>query len=255
MKYLNKLFFMFALFLAFFALPVVAIPISSVDDVHYQILSLKNINLPVSSEIDSKSVATLQYLLKQIDDANFVLNGVRVTDYASEAGAKTIPVTTTKTTKDVNDLVKEYEWFTVTVTDVKSFSFQLSAAGKFFIDWGDGTIDKIDKTAYDQTYMHNYSNVGTYKVRITGKATGYVSEALTTQAAISYLYSTNKTKITAIEGSLGKIFSTLADGANPSFYSTFSGCSGITSAIPEDLFVDITGKARSGMFFLHISGV
>ncbi len=137
--------------------------------------------------------------------------------------------------------------FTVTTTaDTTSFSFEISAAGEFTVDWGDGNIETITKTNIkDTTYSHTYSTAGAYNIGISGQATAYDTSILT--AAISFQ---NNQNVAGISGSLGAIFGTLADGTNPRFYQTLSTCFSLASNIPENLFDGISGAPVRSMFHM-----
>ena len=142
----------------------------------------------------------------------------------------------------------EFPFIMTTTPNAKSFSFNISAAGKFVIDWGDGNIEKIDKNKTGkQTVSHSYNNAGAHKIKLGGKATGYDGNA-----AISFYKNLNLAKI---DGSLGKIFSTLSDGTQPRFGSswnrrgTFHGCTNLTGEIPAELFSGISGAPASSMFY------
>ncbi len=131
----------------------------------------------------------------------------------------------------------EYK-FSISAYDTSSFSFKISAAGTFYVDWGDGnteTIEKPDTT--DTTYSHNYSTADTYTIKIGGLATAYNSSR--TVASISF---EDNMDIESIDGSLGAIFPTLSDGGQPSFYNTFFACYNLAD-IPETLFSGVTGNA------------
>ena len=139
----------------------------------------------------------------------------------------------------------ESSFYITTTPTTSSFSFKISAAGEYAIDWGDGNIETITKSdTTETTYMHTYASAGEYTIGISGKATAYSSSSILT-AAVSFSYNTN---IAEISGSLGKVFSTLSDGTQPRFYSTFEGCSGLTGEIPADLFAGISGAPASYMF-------
>ena len=142
----------------------------------------------------------------------------------------------------------EFPFIMTTTPNTKSFSFIISAAGKFIIDWGDGNIEKIDKNKTgEQTISHSYNNAGAHKIKLGGKATGYDGR----YAVISFYENLNLAKI---DGSLGQIFSTLSDGAQPGFGSlwdrrgTFKGCTNLTGSIPEKLFAGISGAPDCDMF-------
>ena len=154
--------------------------------------------------------------------------------------------------------------FSVTTTNnTSAFGFYMSAAGTFYIDWGDGTVQTINRTnntGYTK-YEHQYSSAGAYTVRFGGTATGYNADnympTITfNEAAACYDdcdgdWSTN---IASVSGSLSALFPMFGtnDGRHPSFSSTFSGCTGLTS-IPAGLFSGITTGAAY-MFYYTFSG-
>ena len=181
-------------------------------------------------------------------------NTVRVTPYYANAIAPKVvcePFTPEFTVKTINMAANT------------TFSFNLTAAGSYTIDWGDGYSQKIEKTDISvKTYKHTYATAGAYTIRMAGEATAYKENT----AAISF--SGNK-NIAELDGSLGAIFSgpahpymfastfqsctnlttipeTLFDGvtdaANYMFSSTFSGCTSLQS-IPDTLFSGVTGAA------------
>ena len=148
----------------------------------------------------------------------------------------------------------EFPFIMTTTPNAKSFSFNISAAGKFVIDWGDGNIEKIDKNKTGkQTVSHSYNNAGTHKIKLGGKATRYDS----CYTAISFHKNLDLAKI---DGSLGQIFSTLSDGTQPQFgstsnwYGTFHTCENLTGEIPAELFSGITGAPAEDMFTFTFSG-
>ena len=138
--------------------------------------------------------------------------------------------------------------FTLTTTpDTTSFSFKISAAGEFVVDWGDGTVETITKPdTTDTTYTHNYATADEYTIGIGGQATAY--NTVTSTAAISFYVNSSQTKIASIDGSLGAIFGTLADGTQPRFYQTFYYATNMTGSIPSDLFAGISGAPTTNMF-------
>ena len=148
-----------------------------------------------------------------------------------------------------NAPTNEFPFIMTTTPDTTEFSFVITAAGKFVIDWGDGNIEKIDKNQTGkQTISHSYNNAGAHKIKLGGKATGHDD----TFAAISFHKNLNLAKI---DGSLGQIFSTLSDGSQPRFgslwswYGTFTYCTNLTGSIPENLFAGVSGAPEKGMFF------
>ena len=137
--------------------------------------------------------------------------------------------------------------FTITVepkTKNTAISFNISAMGTFYVDWGDNQSDSIQTIPRNNTtvtpYSHTYSSTGPFEIRIGGLATGY-DDGQTT-AAISFMTSNvNKNFFTEISGDLSAIFPVLGttDDLRPRFYRTFYNCNKIKS-IPENLFRGIT---------------
>ena len=149
----------------------------------------------------------------------------------------------------------EFPFIMTTTPNTKSFSFKISAAGKFYIDWGDGKTKTIEKAnTGEQTISHSYNNAGAHKIKLGGKATGYDSRY---DAEISFYENTNLAKI---DGSLGQIFSTLSDGTQPRFgtpwnwHGTFQGCTNLTGNIPAELFSGIYGAPAERMFHSTFDG-
>lgn len=225
--------------------PVAMANIASVDYIHQTITNLKSITLPIPDGTAAERVTNVRYLMKQIDDANTVLNGTKVTDYASGDLSKINIVAAEKARQDIENLIQILPSFNLELTGVSSFDFKISAAGNFIIVWGDGTLSEIKKTdTTDTTYSHTYPKAGNYTVRIRGSATAYSSSNV---AAISFAASTNKTKITGINGDLSRIFGTI-NGKNGRFMNTFEGCSGITS-LPNAIWGSLTGDLTNHIFY------
>ena len=195
---------------------------------------------------NAKLVANMEYLLTVVDRANLMLNGEATSSYASD------PVYATKQAVDiiavgdaVNRLITYKPMFYVTTTgNTSSFEFDISAAGSFSINWGDGTVDNINKTdTTNTTYSHTYDSAGEYTISIGGEATAYNTS--TTTAAISF---SNNQNTAGISGSLGAIFGTLPSGTQPRFYRTFYNNTNLTGEIPADLFAGISGTPADSMF-------
>ena len=134
---------------------------------------------------------------------------------------------------------------------VTEFGFDLGASGTFYVDWGDGTTETIEKDNTDAvTYTHDYGTTsGTYTVKIGGLATNYSDDEDT--PAISFEVDIGATSaysqaITEISGSLGAIFPTLSDGSQPRFPSLFYHAR--ITEIPSGLFDGIHGAPVSNMF-------
>ena len=227
--------------------------IANVEYVHKMIEQTWDITVPYNDALNSvKQIANMKYLLSTIDVANHMLNGSATTDYgngefATLQVADTDTVNTAVETLIVGDGTTErnYKFFITTTPGTSSFSFSISAAGEFYVDWGDGTRNKITRTNTQiLDYSHNYSTAGTYTIKIGGQATAY--NTTTTITAISF--QARSYRIASIDGSLGAIFGTLADGSQPRFYGTFSGASNMTGSIPENLFAGIFGAPTELMF-------
>ena len=150
----------------------------------------------------------------------------------------------------------ENSGFTITTTSLAAntnFWFTMSPKGSFAVDWGDGTIDNIDRSNTTVTdYPHTYTNGGIKTIKFCGRATEYNSAAGdSVVAAISFYKndSTNTSKwITSVSGSMGSVFPTVSNtpAGQPRFRSTFQGASSLTT-ISANLFSGVSGSAE-GMF-------
>lgn len=220
--------------------------VSSVKYVHETIMELKNIEISVDENVNANSPNSVRYLLEKIDDANEILNGTRITDYANSSISKPNLVDSTVVYNNIRDMIKMPDDFIIELAATTSFSFQISASGEYVIDWGDGTIENLTKTdTVLTTYSHTYSISQKYTVFLNGMATGY--NASDSVPAITFKDSTNKEKIIAVDGSLGKIFGTINE-LNPSFYQAFLGLK--IKTVPSTLFSGINGSTmRPYMFY------
>ncbi len=137
---------------------------------------------------------------------------------------------------------------TVEITSAKTYSFDISAAGTFYVNWGDGSkyekIVKADTTT--QHISHTYSANGTYTVKLGGLATAYPTGVAAIGNIAGFINWDNGINVTEITGSLGKVFPTLAGGSQPSFYAAFSH--GQMKTIPAELFDGIHGAPIERMF-------
>jgi hypothetical protein len=204
----------------------------------------------------------MKYLLTTIDVAN-QMQGNQTNygtgEFATEYAANTITVDTAIDTlikimatppADSDEpepgdeiLVPPYV-FAIKTSAINSFAINIAAKGTFTIDWGDGTVETYNQTSsYTKSYSHKYVDSEPQTIRLAGQATEYYSSY--EPATISF---SSKGIISEIIGSLGKIFPTLADGSQPSFYKTFSYASNVTR-LPKKLFSGITGKPISNMFY------
>ena len=225
--------------------PAQSAQVANVEYIHKLVNQRWGIEVPYYPE-NAKLVANMEYLLTVVDRANNSLNEEPLTSYGTD------PVYATKQAVDiiavgdaVNRLITYKPMFYVTTTgNTSSFSFDISAAGSFSINWGDGTVDNINKSdTTNTTYSHTYDKAGEYTIGIGGEATAYNTSALT--AAISF--SSNK-NTAGISGSLGAIFGTLPSGTQPRFYQTFYNNTNLTGEIPADLFAGISGTPAGSMF-------
>ena len=206
--------------------------------------------------------------------SGYIFNGWCDTAVNGDDVACSGNIVTTINTTNAADITLYATWveskFEITTTNLSAndtFSFKISAAGTFYVDWGDGIIDTIIRasvTTGGQAYSHTYTDGGVKTIRLAGLATEY--STLITTAAISFW---QNTKLAGISGSLGAIFPTLGDttglsgndsalwAIQPRFYYTFSGCSNLTGSIPENLFgrvvngtyYGINGAPAESMFF------
>ena len=218
--------------------------IVNVEYIHKLIEQEYGITVPYNSNLTNPQVAAnMKYLLTTIDAANSILNGEQITDYGNSEYATTVATDTVATIKASETLIdtSKFVFNVITKNNINTFSFNISAAGTFYIYWGDNTFQTINKqNTESETITHNFSKANKYKIRIGGKATAYNTSG--TVPAIQFI-----NNVQNIEGSLGQIFSTLSDGTQPIFYNTFSGC-GLSGMIPETLFKGIIGQPVDNMF-------
>ncbi len=223
--------------------------IVNVDYVHKLIAQEWDISVPIKTD-NIMAAVNMKYLLTAVDVANEILNGEKTTDYGNGEFATLHAADTVATIQAVETLVQKVEKYKFTLTttpDTSSFSFSISAAGEFYIDWGDGTVETITKPdTTDTRYSHNYATANTYTIGIGGQATAYNTNT-STAAICFFMYSS---RIASIDGSLGAIFGTLSSDTNnqPRFYQTFSYATNMTGSIPENLFAGITGAPAEHMF-------
>ncbi|MBO7508812.1 MAG: InlB B-repeat-containing protein [Alphaproteobacteria bacterium] len=139
------------------------------------------------------------------------------------------------------------------------FEFGMTAAGTFYVDWGDGTVDTITRSNVSfLKYSHTYTEPGVYNIGFSGRATNYSGGPQDMSIMFGLSGSDNSRTVNArnfigkIYGSLGAIFPTIGS-KSPVFLDTFRGCSNLTGRIPADLFGGIT-KPVEGMFMRTFSG-
>ena len=130
----------------------------------------------------------------------------------------------------------KFQVTTTTMSANTTFSFYLSAKGIFYVDWGDGNsqlIDRSNKTGPTQ-YSHSYANAGSVKIQFGGLATGYNSSSA---VAAMRFYGGTPELVASVSGSLSALFPYMGTGnsLSPKFKSTFQDCVELTS-LPETLF-------------------
>ena len=227
--------------------PTKGSPVVNVKYIHDAILAKWNVSVGYNSALTNKSVAAnMKYLLAAIDVANKKIGGSSKV-YSGTSYATSYAVNKQTADNAIKNLIKKPRTFPFTATtssDTSSFSFKISAAGEFWVDWGDGSdiqvITKSDTNA--QNISHTYATAAAYTIRIGGRATKYYNGNST--AAISFL---GNTSLASVSGSLGKIFPTLSSTSQPRFYRTFYGCTNLTS-VPETLLSGVYGAPIRNMF-------
>ena len=229
-----------------FAAP--AAQVVNVQYIHDLIQQRWNITVPKNELLtDSSVVANMEYLLRAIDVANYKLNGWQTTNYVAGAYATTAAADTVAAQQAVDGLIKfiGFPFKLTTIDTADSFQFTISAKGTFYINWGDGKEEFFERTdTSEQLYTHTYDDPGEYIIELDGKATAYSNGSTT--PAISF---NNNQNIASISGSLGQIFSTLANGTQPKFYYTFGNNPNLTGDIPPALFSGVAGKPTKNMFY------
>lgn len=223
-------------------------PVVNADYVHKLIQQKWNIIIPFNEQLTNRNVVVnMKYLLSAIDVANKKLNGWQTSSYGTGEYATTQVADTIAAQYAVDNLIKFIGFpFKLTTTEAtEEFQFTISAKGKFYINWGDGKEEVIDKPDTNETtYTHAYEIPGQYIFEMDGKATAYNNGSTT--AAISF---NNNQNVYSITGSLGQVFSTLPNGGQPKFYYTFADNHNLHGTIPPGLFSGITGKPVKNMFY------
>ena len=257
MRKIGIFLFLCALFLCRFAH---AGQMVNVEYIHLLIEQKWGITVPYNPALQNvKVAANMKYLLTAVDRANKILNGDAITDYGNGEYATLYAADTVAAIDATDRLVKIEPKFWITTTgDTSRFEFTMSARGTFMVDWGDGTKKRIVRADTESvTYSHEYSVAGEYKIGFGGLVTGYNED--TQSATIRFSGNKNTAKI---EGSLGRVFSTIDNGdgtvSQPRFYETFYGNSNLKGSIPGTLFDGIYGQPIQHMFrltFQNCSGL
>ena len=122
--------------------------------------------------------------------------------------------------------------FIIKTTEISSdFQFTISAKGRYYIDWGDGNFEPINKTNTEiEPITHTYTPGNSYTIHMSGNAVAYNSADYV--AAISFK---DNTQIASVDGSLGAIF---GGGTKYMFNATFQNCTSLTE-ISNNLFAGV----------------
>lgn len=220
-------------------------PIVNVKYIHDLIQHEWGVHVPYNPELKNPLVAAnMRYLLTAVDAANSHMGTstqYRETQYATDYAANT-----NVTIQAVRTLIvsSKYHFTATTTSDTTAFSFVINAAGKFSVDWGDGTAEKIAKyNTSARTLTHQYATAGVYEVRIGGVATAYAAPN-GKNTAISFESNKNLAKIS---GSLGRVFPSIGTDM-PVFFRMFHECTNLKGEIPGELFSGIVGAPAPYMF-------
>ncbi len=251
--------------------------IVNVEYIHNAIKQKWDITVPYNAALTNLRVAAnMKYLLTAVDVANEMLG--TNTNYASGEYATLAATDTVATDTAVATLIKrknstpddptddvyddgvtsaEYPFAIELVDATSEFTFLLSCAGNFTIDWGDGTIETVSKTnVSEQVVSHTYLTPNAYKIRFGGVATAYDKTVFSWGwiPAISAISISDSWSVKKLYGRLGRVFPTLSDGTQPRFTGAFMYCERLTS-IPHTLF---DGIDRNGiddyMFYSMFEG-
>ena len=251
-------------------------PIINVKYVHDAIRTKWGLDIPYNAGLTNPSAAAnMRYVLGMVDRANARFN--IETHYGTGPYATSAAANRTTANRAIEKLVDKpsgYPFIATTTPDTPEFNFDLSASGTFYVDWGDGTVDTIEKNDVNkQSFSHTYETAGTYVVKLGGRATGYsqdkepeVHPTSLDDDAVAYgapdedynyvpvISFAGNGYLAKIEGSLGKIFPTLPGGIQPRFSHTFVHCISLSGTIPGELFSGISGAPVAGMFYGTFSG-
>ena len=246
-------------------------PIINVKYVHDAIRTKWGLDIPYNAGLTNPSAAAnMRYVLGMVDRANARFN--IETHYGTGPYATSAAANRTTANRAIEKLVDKpsgYPFIATTTPDTPEFNFDLSASGTFYVDWGDGTVDTIEKNDVNkQSFSHTYETAGTYVVKLGGRATGYsqdkepeVHPTSLDDDAVAYgapdedynyvpvISFAGNEYLAKIEGSLGKIFPTLPGGIQPRFSRTFVRCINLSGTIPGELFSGISGAPVVGMFY------
>ena len=228
--------------------------LATVGAVHDYVQKKWEIEIPYAPAT-AGNIPNMRYIMQLVDAANEELNEYPISNYANNTKYATSKIAADTAARDaVDTLIRKIEpyFFFTPATTSNTYSFQISAAGTFDIDWGDGKKQTIEKTNTNvQTISHTYASAANaYEIKLGGKATAYSTSETT--AAISF--TTAVARLKSIRGCLGCVFSTIddervaADMRQPRFYQTFNQNTALAGTIPAELFNGVHGEPVSKMF-------
>lgn len=235
-------------------------PIANVKFIHNYIKQKWNVDVPYNSALDNTAMAAnMRYLLTSVDVANQIMNGFKPLDhttgeyatYGNGEYATSAAANTTTAVRAIDTLIRKIEFplWVVPETDDSNFIINIAAAGTFFINWGDGVIEKWTKDVGPADISHNYSDAANnHTVHIGGTPTRY---PLTDNGAIYFGNSTDRS-VREVGGCIGCVFGTIEDGTEewhqPKFHQTFRMNAQLTS-VPSGFFDGLYGGAGRRMFW------
>ena len=234
-----------------------AAQVVNVDYIAKYVMKKWNVDVPYDST-QGKWVANMEYLLNVVDYVNEQLNGAQTSNYADdERFATKQAADTVAANYAVEKLINKLEYpfeFVPAVSD-KTFSFSISAAGTFYIDWGDGSdVQKIVRDdVTPQDYSHTYDTAASnYTIGLDGLATGYSNEELVSVISFAGVKGEENHGLKRIAGCLGCIFPTIGDGSGPGqqprFVRVFQFNYSLTGSMTKELFKGVHGQPVSSMF-------
>ena len=204
----------------------------------------------------------MSYVMQAIDLTNEMLNNVRTSNYADDPTYATSQIAATAAVDGAVDTLVvplEYKFFFVPATDEATYTFQMSAAGTFYVDWGDGNVLRIDKSDTTSVpYSHEYKDgkpASAHEIALAGYPTKYAG---TMTAVISFYDGNSAAKntyqIKSMRGCLGCLFHNVPSGGCPHFYYTFANNAALTGSIPENLLGELNCPPGRRMFSSMFAG-
>ncbi|MBQ7949369.1 MAG: hypothetical protein IJ276_00070 [Alphaproteobacteria bacterium] len=238
--------------------------VANLDYIHKAIQAEWGFLLPYNDEAsNTMAAANMKYLLHAMDETNWTVNSIDISDYAEDPLATMLAADKDATDKAVVDLIDVRGLTFRTTTDTTYFEIKIAAKGTFTIKWGDGTNETFTQDTTDQvTYSHTYDTAEAHYIKLTGTPTEYNSTggagkiegdvtlmADEVSGVIPSIKIGTPENLYKIYNSLGAVFSTLADGSQPSFYGFCKGCKNLIGPIPDGFLTGLTGQADKAYMF------